>query len=516
MRKRTLLLVVGVLAVMLLSASLASATNAWVSDPAKGHVPGEIIIGFSPRATLTQISSAISSVGGKVIARHTTPKGRTTRVKLQSVDPSAVEDAINRLKLNAAFKDVIRYAEPNAIRKAFGVWQPGGNVSPFFQASDQGLGYQWGYYDIEANWINAPKTTTGVMVAVVDTGVDYNHPELTGKVTKGKDYVNADTDPMDDMGHGTHVAGIIAAKANNNYGIMGVSANAKILAIKVLDSMGYGNSSDVALGIYDAANNSSVKVINLSLGGAHSQDEDEAIDYAVNTKGKLVVAAAGNGNTNDVTNAYPAALSLSYPGRVLAVAAHDQARCQAETDQGDPFSNYGSWVSISAPGYHIISTVPISTPTPWSVDGYIWLSGTSLSTAHVSGAAALAWEKNSTLANTDISSLITTLSAPLNTSCWPDGVSTTFQGLNVLHIVEQQFYDACDSKGGIVGYVFDAETGLPLAGAKVTAKQGTTVTGIDYVPYFGQYTNPLDSSLFGNGYGLFSLLAASGPSTLTV
>lgn len=523
LRHRSLLMVVGVLVATLFSVSTAFATHAWVPNPANWNVPGELIIGFSPKATLTQINSAVSTVGGKIMANHSAPKGRTTRVKLQSVDPSAVQKAMNQLKSNPAFKNVIRYVEPNVIRKAFGARLPSGDASVFSQSSDQLLWQQWGYYDIDANWPNAPTTTKGVTVAVIDTGVDYNHPDLIGQVIKGYDYVNADTNPMDDFGHGTTIAGIIAAKANNNYGITGVSPNSKILAIKVLNSSGYGNDYDISLGIYAAANNSSVKVINMSLGGPYSDTEYDAVEYAVVTKGKLLVAAAGNDNTSSTTNAYPAALSLSFPGMVLAVAAHDQAHCRAAEDQSDPFSNYGTWVSISAPGYEILSIVPISVPTPFSYDGFELWDGTSLAAPHVSGAAALAWQKYPTYTNVQIANLITGLNqttdpyAPaLNRdgTCWPNDGST-FQRLDVLAFLEQQFFELCNNKGQIDGFAFDAETGLPLAGAKVTAKEGTT-TAIDYVPDFGTITYLADVGTYASGYGLFDVLTLAGNNTLTI
>jgi len=525
MKHRTCLIVIGVLVVTLFSVSAAlAATHAWVPDPPNRNVPGELLVGFQPHSTSAHIRAAVSSIGGSIKAQLSAPKGSVVRVKLSSTDPSAVEAAINQLKSNSAFKNVIRYVEPNVIRKAFGAWAPGGGARVFSQSNDQLLSNQWGYYDIGAQLINAPSTTSGVTVAVIDTGVDYNHPDLTGKVTKGYDYVNADSDPMDDMGHGTHVAGIIAAKANNNYGIAGVSWNAKILAIKVLDSNGYGSDYDVNLGIYAAANNSSVKVINMSMGGPYSDTEYDAVEYAVMTKGKLLVAAAGNDNTSDTTNAYPAALSLSFPGRVLAVAAHDQAHCRAAEDQPPPnglgpFSNYGSWVSISAPGYDILSTVPISVPTPWSYDGYYFLSGTSMAAPHVSGAAALAWQQYPSLTNLQIASLITSnasTAGPLNVdgTCWP--VGTAFGRLDVLEMLETEYYQVCDNKGRIYGYAFDAETGLPLAGAKVTATQGSTITGINYVPDYGETTQFGPDTVLLTGYGLFNVLTNAGNTTLTI
>lgn len=512
MRQRGFLTAVSILIVLLVSASFAFAKDAWAPVPPRWYVPGELLVGFHPHATLTNIHAAASSIGGKIKAQLNAPKGSVVRVKLPSTDPSAMEAAMNQLRSNPA----VRYVEPNVVRRAFGERGQSGGVSVFSQSGDPLLWDQWGYYDIGAQLINAPATSTGVTVAVIDTGVDYTHPDLAGKVIKGYDYVNADTDPMDDYGHGTHVAGIIAAKANNNYGIAGVSWNTKILAMKVLDSTGYGNDYDVSLAIYAAANNSSVKVINMSLGGTYSVTEDDAVNYAISTKGKLVVAAAGNDDTSDPTNAYPAALTQYYQG-ILAVAAHDQAHCQAAEDQGDPFSNYGTWVSISAPGYQIISTVP-----PYldpMASGFAVMDGTSMAAPHVSGAAALAWQQYPSYSNVQIANLITSTAStldPLNAdgTCWPSG--TAFGRLHVLEMLEQEYYQVCDNKGTIYGYAFDAETGIALEGAKVTAKQGSKTTGINYVPYYGEITSLPDDSLSLAGLGLFNVLANIGTTTLTI
>jgi thermitase len=514
--KNKSLLVVSALIVLLFSTSLALAKDAWAPDPSNRNVPGELIVGFYPNATLDQINMAVSNIGGKIIAKHNAPKTRVVRIKLPFTESSTLDEAMDKLNSNPAFTNVIRYVEPNVIKKAHGARDPSGGASIFSQSSDPLLWSQWGYYDISANLISAPTTTTGFTVAVIDTGVDYNHPDLIGKVTKGYDYSNADNDPMDDHGHGTHVSGIIAAKANNNYGIVGVSWNTKILALKALDSEGYGNDYDISLAIYAAANNASVKVINMSLGGDYSSTEEDAVYYAVVTKGKLLVASAGNSNTD--TPSYPAGLSVTYPGRVLAVAAHgiDHCRCVWGPTSG---SNYGTWVSITAPGDNILSTIPPYIDS--SNSGFASWSGTSMAAPHVAGAAALAWQKYPTNTNLQIANLITTRNSsiyePLNKdgSCWPiDG--STFERLDVLHILEQQFYEYTDNKGEIYGFAFDAETGLPLVGAKVTAKQGATTTGIDYVPYYGEITTFGDDFVINSGYGLFNAIANIGDSKLTI
>ena len=244
--------------------------------------------------------------------------------------------------------------------------EPDVKVKVQFVPNDPYWNLQWGPQVIEADW--AWNTTTGnqtVLVAVVDTGIDYTHSDLSNYVSLGYDWVNNDTDPMDDYGHGTHCAGIIAATLNNSVGVAGL-AQVQIMAEKVLDSWGYGYWDWIANGIIHAAD-SGADVISMSL-GSYSDSElvHEAVRYAYNA-GVLIVAAAGNDNVN--INAYPATYD-----EVIAVAA---------TSDGDHkafFSNWGEWIELSAPGVHIYSTIP---------GGYKYASGTSMACPHVAGLAAL-------------------------------------------------------------------------------------------------------------------------------
>lgn len=242
--------------------------------------------------------------------------------------------------------------------------------------------------------IQAPQAwdiTTGnssIIIAVVDTGVDMNHPDLQGKVIAGYDFANGDADPTDDQGHGTHVAGIIGAIGNNNIGVAGVIWQNKILAVKVLNSTNTGSYSAIANGIIYAADNGA-KIINLSLGGtADGITLKNAINYATN-KGVIVVAAAGNNGTN--TPFYPA-----YYENVIAVGATDS------TDKLWSNSNYGSWVDVVAPGSSIRSTY--WTATSGSI--YASMTGTSMAAPHVSGVTGLLLSHDITRTPTTIRALI--------------------------------------------------------------------------------------------------------------
>ncbi len=265
----------------------------------------------------------------------------------------------------------IEYAEPDYI------------VSAFMVPNDPGYAlYQWDLVNI--GMPDAWNVTTGeassVLVAVVDTGVNYTHQDLAGKVVLGHNYINSSTpnNPLDDNGHGTHISGVIAADTNNNTGIAGINWNARIYAVKVLDHDGFGTISDTAAGMTEATDYG-IKIINLSLGdSSFSQAFADAVNYAY-ANGTLVVAAAGNENTSSPV--YPAALPNAF-----SVAATDQNDHRAVWGSSVS-SNYGPWVDICAPGSDIYST--------WlGVDQYQFKDGTSMATPHVSGLASLLISRN--------------------------------------------------------------------------------------------------------------------------
>jgi type VII secretion-associated serine protease mycosin len=241
---------------------------------------------------------------------------------------------------------------------------------------------QWALTALKAETVHSYTRGSGVTVAVIDTGVKSSHSDLSGNVLSGTDYVAPGTSANDENGHGTHVAGIIAALYNNSRGIAGMAPRAKILPVRVLDRNGSGTSANVAKGIIYAADRGA-KVINLSLGSTQSSTAmQSAVSYAIG-KNVLVVAAAGNrgcGLFGSPTE-YPA----SYSG-VVGVGAVNQSIQKAS------FSSCGSWVDVAAPGQSIISTMirsSVGLGCSSSAD-YCTLSGTSFSTPYVSAAGALA------------------------------------------------------------------------------------------------------------------------------
>jgi thermitase len=232
--------------------------------------------------------------------------------------------------------------------------------------NDPSWGLQYGLANIRApqGW-DLSTGSAAVTIAIVDTGVDYAHPDLAGKLTSGYDFVNNDDIPQDDNGHGTHVAGIAAASSNNATGVAGVSWGARIMPVKVLNASGGGSYANTADGVIWAVDHGA-QVINLSLGGTGpSALLEDAINYAY-SRGAVVVAAAGNTGSNFVL--YPA----RYPN-AIAVARTNSA------NNWDG-SSFGPEVDLSAPGTLIFSTV---------VGGYDYNSGSSMSTGFVSGLAAI-------------------------------------------------------------------------------------------------------------------------------
>ena len=285
------------------------------------------------------------------------------------------------------------------------------------EPNDPEYGRQWGMEKIEAP--EAWETCRGsddVVIAVIDTGVDYTHRDLQANIwcneaelngvpgvddddngyiddVHGYNFAYNNSDPNDDHGHGTQVAGIAAAVGNNGLDVAGVCWNARVIALKILDAAGDGTSADAAPAIYYAVANGA-DVISLSWGGEdESQVIEDAIAYA-RRQGVIVVAAAGNEGSD--TPFYPAA----YP-EVIAVAATES------NDKRHFLSNYGDWVDIAAPGRDILSLRASHISSPAGNDTYtITVSGTSMATPHVSGACALLLAANPLLTIEEVEQIV--------------------------------------------------------------------------------------------------------------
>lgn len=268
----------------------------------------------------------------------------------------------------------VRFAEPNYL------------LLPNKVPNDQYYReYQWNLpmLNMENSW-DITDGSEDVIVAVVDTGVDLQHPDFRGKLVEGYNVLTGDNQADDDNGHGTHVAGIIAAKTNNNAGIAGISWNSKIMPVKGIGADGTGSAFDIATGIKWAADNGA-SVINLSVGNySPSQVLQDAVSYAYE-RDVVLVAASGNDNTEQPS--YPAA----YP-EVLAVGAVDYRGERAE------FSNFGDYVDVVAPGVDI--------PSTFIDNQYAALSGTSMASPHVAGLAALIRSANGELSNREVMDII--------------------------------------------------------------------------------------------------------------
>ncbi|MCF6137378.1 S8 family peptidase [Pseudalkalibacillus berkeleyi] len=245
--------------------------------------------------------------------------------------------------------------------------------------------YQWNLPAIrtEEGW-EITRGKEDVTIAIIDTGIDLEHPDLSKRIVKGYNVLNDSPLPNDENGHGTHVAGIIASETNNGLGVAGITWYNQIMPIKAMNAEGYGTSFDVAKGVRWAVENGA-DVINMSLGNYKSSKAlKEAIDYAFE-KDVILVAASGNENTNQIS--YPAAFD-----KVIGVAAVNTELTRAD------FSNFGEYIDVAAPGVDIAST--------YLKGQYASLSGTSMATPHVAALAGLIRSSQPQLTNKEIIEII--------------------------------------------------------------------------------------------------------------
>lgn len=365
--------------------------------------------GTAIRSTTGTAMSNVYSVGGQpqLIVKRRMGIQALSSVKnvrrVRSTQISGVEvDAVTDGNLEAALQALkndpsVVYAEPN-YRLSIPTLQDEVKAEAITPNPESNFKGEYGPKLIQSLEANAKTDGKGQIIAVVDTGVDLTHPELRDRLVPGKNFVTQvetegddgttqlvdvkDNGPMDDNGHGTHVAGIIAA-GENQQGMTGIAPRVRIMPVKTLSYNESGFSSDVANGVIWAADHGA-RVINMSLGAyGGSKALEKAVAYAL-SKGVAVVAAMGNDRDDPDRNygqspSYPAAL----PG-VIAVGATDAA------DQSAYFSNAGRWISVSAPGDSIYSTTPTYVvPGGHVSQDYDYMSGTSMATPVVTGVIAL-------------------------------------------------------------------------------------------------------------------------------
>ncbi len=391
------------------------------------YVPGEMIVRLAPNANPNAVNLLANNVGAMVQERIPALNMEVWQVPNNGVqDIQAQEVMINAISILSNDPNVV-YAEPNYILKAF--------QTP----DDPKFGELWGLhnegcpecnYDQSKNGVpdadidaleawDIFRGSTDVVVAVIDTGIDYNHEDLKANMwmnedetpgngkdddnngfvddVYGYDFVNNDSDPMDGNRHGTHCAGTIGGAGDNAKGVIGVSPVVRLMALKFLADNGSGSTSDAIKAIMYAVDNGAHILSNSWGGGGESAALKEAIAYA-NDRDRLFVAASGNRGENiDILPSYPAAYDVP---NVFAVGATD---C---LDELVFFSNYGvKNVDIGAPGTRILSSIPNNT--------YEELNGTSMATPHVSGAAALLKGYKPALTAVEIKDMLMNTADPL-------------------------------------------------------------------------------------------------------
>ena len=373
-------------------------------DWTREHDPETILVRFKEQTASGARMAAHETLGGRV--RNSIRRISVDVVELPpQADPRAIVAAY---EANPA----VEYVEPNY---KFSIHQEPNDPGFEQQWSLNNTGQENGLPGADISALEAWQVSRGseeIIVAVIDSGIDYEHPDLaanmwvnpspsfgdvhgatwldgTGNVTSG--------DPMDDNGHGTHVAGIIGATGDNGIGIAGVNWNVRLMALKFLDEFGFGFTAD-AVAALDYAIEHGAHISNNSWGGAGFSQALKDMIAAAGEANQLYVAAAGNsGSDNDTIPAYPASFDLD---NIISVASSNR------NDERASLSNYGAnTVHLAAPGADILSTFP--------GEGYALFSGTSMAAPHVTGAAALMLAIDPSVGYSDIKEKILDTVTPL-------------------------------------------------------------------------------------------------------
>jgi subtilisin family serine protease len=440
----------------------------------RDYVPQELIVGLKEGVSRSSagLERAAVASDGRVKDELQDPLNRAVLLKFPS--EQAARAAVDELEQ----RPDVQYVERNGIVE-------GGSIS-----TDPLVGYQWHHTVIRKSANLGALSSTPPTIAVVDTGVDYNHPDLDGNIwtnpgevpanniddddngyvddVHGYDFVNNDGDPMDDNSHGTHVAGIAAGEAGNGAGVEGVSPKSRIVAVKVLGAGNSGTAFITAKGLAytrTVSTTPATKIVNASLGGSGDVAVQREEVAALKTAGKVLVASAGNGNST--TPFYPAA----DPNTALRVMNTTQQDCRAFDSNFSPSSNPTRY-NIAAPGDYTLSTV--------LNNGYADKGGTSMATPMVAGAAALVWGTTPSLTRKEVVNKLVNNGEP--TTC---GFAVPTPRLDVRKAIRGT------TETALVGQLLDPATGTaPLpettpATAKLYA--GTTLLHSDATNASGFY-----------------------------
>jgi thermitase len=399
--------VIALLMLFVLVAGIGWPASAGVANPPPGVAGADLSAEFKPGELLVKFEPEISAASARTAMQgYQAEYVRTlygSDVELWQVPEGSELQILERL--NA--EPFIEYAEPNYRIQAF-------DKVP----NDPSFSKQWAHTIVEspAAW-DVTTGSTGVTIAILDTGIDPSHPDRAGKIVAGYDFVGNDNNPRDENGHGTHVAGIAAALTNNGVGVAGMDWQARIMPVRILDYEGGGWVADMVSGI-SWAKDHGAKVLNLSLGGTYYSSPAQTAINQAHSSGCLIVASMGN--SGDGTTLYPAAYD-----NVLAVAS------TGPFDYRATYSSYGNHCDIAAPGgamtyYHdsagIYSTMPTypvyMTTVESFYNNYDYVHGTSQAAPHVSGLAALLWAVAPSLTPDQVQTAIETTAVDLGAPGW--------------------------------------------------------------------------------------------------